>query len=139
MDERAERPETIESVDFYIPIIKKSDEEKTVTGIALQPDDVDAQGESVSADVIRKAAHKFVEGYNIVTRLGLQHNDFKKRFSLLESYLAPIDMKLEKENIKKGAWIITVRVKDDDVWKKIKNGEIKGFSIGGKAKVVEVT
>lgn len=29
-------------------------------------------------------------------------------------------------------WIIAMKVHDDEVWKRVKSGELKAFSIGGK-------
>jgi hypothetical protein len=33
---------------------------------------------------------------------------------------------------------MTVKVLDADIWKKVKDGKIGGFSIGGRAKVVKL-
>lgn len=123
---------------LFIPITKVSDEEKTITGVVLQPEITDAQGDIYDAKVIRKAAHKFLAGYNSSTKLGLMHKDFKKTFELLESFLAPLDMAIGSKTVKAGAWIIVIRVLDDKIWKKVKDRSLTGFSIGGKAKVVQI-
>ena len=34
-------------------------------------------------------------------------------------------------NLPKGTWMISMKVENDDVWSKVKSGEIKGFSIEG--------
>ena len=34
-------------------------------------------------------------------------------------------------NAEVGTWFITMKVDNDEVWHKVKNGEIKGFSIEG--------
>lgn len=41
------------------------------------------------------------------------------------------DMEIEGQQIKKGTWLMTMEVADDDVWGKIEKGEITGFSMGG--------
>ncbi len=129
-----------EDVDatLFVPLLKANVDEQTVTGVVLQPEIVDAQGDIMASDVIRKAAHKFLAAYNRATKLGLQHKDFKKNFELLESYVAPQELVIKNKTIKEGSWIMTVRVLNSKIWKKVKEGKITGFSIGGKAKVKKI-
>jgi len=60
------------------------------------------------------------------------------RVKILESYLAPAAFELDRTNVKKGTWLLAVRVVDDDLWKQVKSGELAGFSIGGSAVKVPV-
>lgn len=135
----APEPEEAPNAEFalYTEIAKADAEERTVTGVVLQPEVVDAQGDIISEEVIQEAAEKFLANYNKSTKLGLQHKDFKKRFQLLQSFIVPLDMTIGNVVVKKGAWVIKVKVLDDNVWKAVKNGTVTGFSIGGKARVVE--
>jgi DNA adenine methylase len=52
---------------------------------------------------------------------------------ILESYIAPADFHLNDTRIKKGTWLLAVRIVSDDLWEKVKQGELRGFSIGGSA------
>lgn len=135
--EKAEDMETTEvQKNIYVPLIKANADEQTVTGVVLQPEVVDAQGDIMSKEVIRKAAHQFVARYNKATKLGLMHKYFgKQQFELLESWIAPHDVVINGTTVKEGAWIMTVKVTDAKVWKLVKEAKLKGFSIGGKAKV----
>jgi hypothetical protein len=122
---------------FEVSILKASDEEQTVTGVVLQPEVVDAQGDIISADVIKAAAHGFLMNFNKSTKLGLQHSTFPKgKLALVESYVAPNGIVLAAKTVRQGSWIMTVKVLDAEIWKKVKGGKITGFSIGGRAKVV---
>lgn len=124
---------------FEVAIVVKADEEQTVSGVVLQPEVVDAQGDIMSADVIKQAAYDFLSGINKSTKLGLQHATFPKgKLALCESYIAPNGIVLGAKTVKQGSWIMTVKVLDAEVWKKVKDGKITGFSIGGKAKVVPI-
>lgn len=140
-EEKKEEQEQDVHKCIYVPFIKAS-EEQTVTGVVLQPEVVDAQGDIMSEDVIKKAAHSFLSRYNQTvkkaSKLGLMHKYFDVKFELLESWIAPHDVVINGSAVKKGAWVITVRVKDAKVWKQVKDGVIKGFSIGGKAKVKQI-
>lgn len=120
---------------FYVPIAKATTEERTITGVVLQPEVVDAQGDIIGVDVIRKAAHAFLAGYNTRTKPGLMHKDFKPRFQIVESYLAPQELTINGKLVPAGAWVMTMKVLDDKVWDQIKKGKLTGFSIGGKARV----
>jgi len=126
------------AVSYFIPLVKADTEKQEVTGVVLQPDVVDAHGDIIPEAVIAKAAHNFLASYNESTKLGEQHTVFKNQFELYESYTMPVDVVLDGKEIKKGTWMMVAKVKDSEVWQKVKDGEITGFSIGGKAKVRQV-
>ena len=46
--------------------------------------------------------------------------------------------RLKARRFKKGTWLMTMEVSDDEVWDKIEKGEITGFSMGGKGSYSEV-
>jgi len=140
--EKCDAPDMSEDTSkssFFVPIAKANDEEQTVTGVVLQPEVTDGQGDIYDAAVIKEAAYNYLMNYNKQTELGLQHKEFVKgRFALVESYLAPLDIALGKSVVKAGSWIMTVKVLDSKIWKSVKDGKITGFSIGGKAKVQQL-
>jgi DNA adenine methylase len=114
--------------------ILKADEERYVLGIVLEPETVDAQGDIYSVEEVRKAAHTFMEVYRGV---GLQHQvRVDDRVKILESYLAPGDLELGGLLVKRGTWLLAVRVLDDELWQLVKDGTLTGFSIGGTARKV---
>lgn len=117
-------------------ILKMDLEERTMTSIVLEPDEIDAQGDIIDADQIKLTQRRFMGKYfSGQAKIGVMHNDFKKPIQLLDSYLAPVDFTMETprgiEKIKKGSWIATVKINDDDTWNRVKSGEYTGFSIGG--------
>ena len=65
------------------------------------------------------------------------HVDFSKKIAVVESYIAPINFELNKRQIIEGTWMVTVKVFDDEVWNLIKAGKIRGFSIGGEARLID--
>lgn len=122
----------------FVPIVKVNEEEKTVTGIVLVPEEVDAHGDIYDAKVVRDAAHDFLSRYNETSTLGLMHKDMKRDFDVLESWIAPIEFAHGTKLVKQGTWLMTVRVNESKIWEKVKKGELTGFSIGGKATVQEL-
>jgi hypothetical protein len=120
---------------LYTEILKANNEEQTVTGVVLEPETTDAQMDIYDANVIRSAAHDFCSNHNVNSKLGFMHKDFKRDFELYESWITPQEVTVADKIVKAGSWVITVKVNDPAVWKMVKEGKIKGFSIGGKAKV----
>jgi len=110
-----------------IPMLKAEDEH-IVCGIIYEPDEEDTQGDFASAEEIRKAAHYFMENSQ---QFHLSHKEGEISVKVLESYIAPDAFVIEDEKIKKGTWVLISRVLDEDVWKKIKKGELTGYSMGG--------
>lgn len=116
-------------------IIKSLNEElMQVTYIAMQAG-VDLHGDETSTDEVRKAHQSFSKSE---MRANLFHLAMTESFSVLESYLAPVDLELNGYSILKGTWLMTLQVNDTDVWNMIKDGDITGISIGAVANTEDV-
>jgi hypothetical protein len=118
-----------------VPIVKAESkgEKRIALGPVLIPDVVDAQGDKISAESIELAAHDFLERYNQTSQAGVMHRYFDKDVRIVESYIAPQDLKFGERTIPKGTWMMAVHVIDTGTWDRIRSGEIVGFSIGGVA------
>lgn len=133
----AAEPEPVPPSDFVaatlakrIPLLKTG-EERYVFGIVLEPETVDAQKDIYSAAEVRDAAHKFMEEFQ---NIGLMHRGYVNgAVKILESYVAPTEFEVDGTKVKKGTWLLAVRVQDDGLWEQVKTGELGGFSIGGSA------
>lgn len=114
----------------YGRIVKTDDESHFVTGIVYEPLVEDTDGNYMTEEEITKAAHWFMKNGADVD---LQHCFEKAEGAeVVESYVAKNDMEIEDEQIKKGTWLMTMEISDNDVWGSIQKGEITGFSMGGK-------
>lgn len=117
-----------------VPLIKNVDpgDERFVLGIVLEPEVVDAQGDIYSAEEIRRAAHLFMEEFG---GLGLMHSmPVNGDVKILESYVSPVDFTLGDTTVRKGTWLLAVRILSDALWELVKVGWLTGFSIGGSAR-----
>ena len=119
-----------------ISFSKLADDKHLVAGIVLVPDIPDSQGDIFPADVIEEACHRFAEriGTGVLKFekvLGKMHKVWQDEGILVENYIAPVNFVLGDQSVPKGAWIIVVKVKDEDIWQKIKSGEYTGFSMAG--------
>lgn len=111
-------------------IIIKADEERFVYGIVYEPDEVDTQGDTATEESIRKAAHFYMIN---TQKIKVNHKGSQVAVDVLESYLAPVDLAVAGRPIKKGTWMLGVRVNDPDIWDQVKAGELQGFSMAGIA------
>jgi hypothetical protein len=110
----------------------KTAEEHYVLGIVLEPEVVDAQKDIYSPEEVRQAAFRFMEQYR---QMGLMHRAKvpDDRIAILESYISPTDFEMNGVHVKKGTWLLGIRVKDPELWAAIKSGDLTGYSIGGSA------
>lgn len=116
-------------------VVKSLNEElMQVTYVAMQ-EGVDAHGDYVSEDEVRKAKENFNKS---MMRANLFHLVMTDSFEIIESYLAPVDMVIGEYEVRKGTWLTTLQVYDEELWNLIKSGEINGVSIGGRATVEEL-
>ncbi|HIE6656597.1 TPA: XkdF-like putative serine protease domain-containing protein [Bacillus anthracis] len=123
-----ERPTFQKQVDI---ITKSEDEQKLVYGVVYEPGVADAHNDFMTAEEIEKAAHEFMkEAQNIDT----QHDFTAGAGEIVESYIAPDDLEINGTTIQKGSWVIATKA-SDEVWEKIKKGEINGYSMAGTAEV----
>lgn len=136
LDEPPAPPPADEAFTWEIPLIKGADpaDERYVLGVVLEPEAVDAQADVYSAGEVRKAAHRFMEEFG---GLGLQHQlRVNGQVKVLETFLAPTDFTVGDVAIRKGTWLLAVRVLSDELWDLVRSGRLTGFSIGGSARRV---
>jgi len=66
----------------------------------------------------------------------LQVGDYEQLGTIVESYIAPVDMVIQGETIKKGAWLLGVRW-TPPMFDKIQKGERTGLSMFGRTDKVK--
>lgn len=110
-------------------IIKADTGSHYATGIVYEPMVEDAQGNFMTEAEITKAAHWFAKNSN---KVDLQHSfEPLDGACVVESWIAKSDTTIGDAAVKKGTWLMTVEVTDDNIWKSIEKGKITGFSMGG--------
>jgi phage head maturation protease len=117
-------------------------EKKILMGAALVPNKqilrADKDGKAYyiyfSEDTVKKASELFLMRSN-QNNATYEHNQKLKGMSVVESWL--IEDEVHDKSVKygfnlpKGTWMISMKVNNDDVWKDVKDGKVKGFSIEG--------
>ena len=87
-----------------------------------------------SKDTIRRASELFLMNSN-QNNTTYEHNEKLKGLTVVESWIIE---DLEHDKSKKygfslpvGTWMISMKVNNEEVWAKVKDGSVKGFSIEG--------
>ena len=114
---------------FLVPIAKLDEEKHLVTGPVLIPNMVDLQGDVATAGAIEDAAHD----YMVRSRLVKDMHEEPADVYVVESWTLKRSWTIDDVKYPKGTWFLTVKVVDDDLWEAVKQGERRGFSVGGKA------
>lgn len=105
--------------------------QRLVLGVVLEPEVVDAQGDIYSELEIEQAAHKYMAEFQ--NRGYMHEQNVNDKVHLVESYIAPVDMAIGEQAVKKGTWMMVQLVTDDTLWSAVQKGALTGFSIGGSA------
>ena len=87
-----------------------------------------------SKDTVKKCAYSFLKNYNH-HKATLEHQDRVSGVLTVESWIIE-DPKIDKSRLygfelKKGTWMVKMKIENDDLWQKVKSGDIKGLSIEG--------
>lgn len=130
----------LSKTDFTIS--KLDDERMLVFGfasMAVKADGetvVDSQDDIISPKTLENAAYDYV----LRSRDGGLMHEKRGVARLIESFVVTPE-KLTAlglaENALPQAWFVGFKVDDPEVWKRVKGGELKAFSIGGRARSKE--
>ena len=121
-----------------------SEDQQIVTAPAMIPNMLiprkDAEGNMFhvyfSQDTVRKIAAKFLEE-NKQHNTDINHDDnVSTENTLLESWIVE-DPEMDKSktlgfNVPPSTWMVSYKINNPETWKKIKEGELNGFSIAGQ-------
>lgn len=128
--------------DFKIAKVDAA--EQNVFAFCLFKDEGDYHGDMVVDNEVIKACHSFLRnmafGQQIGTGTGYEHKKFADIGYPIEScidYDGSIGKSVGMENTA-GAWWLGVHVTNSEVWKKVEEGEVTGFSIAGYADRVPI-
>jgi hypothetical protein len=85
-------------------------------------------------ETVRKASELFLMRSN-QNNATLEHAKDLDGMSVVESWIIEDDVHDKSVkygfSLPKGTWMISMKVNNDDIWKRVKAGEVKGFSIEG--------
>jgi len=116
-------------------IIRKSfsNDKREVTCVAMVADEIDAHGDLFTIECVENAAYDFLSTYNISKEIGLQHSGERPDIDLIGSWFTDAGGSFDGVDAPVNSWIVKFRINDDDVWQRVKDGELTGVSIEGPA------
>lgn len=115
-------------------------EKRVVSGAAMISNlpiyRLDEKGEpfyvKFTPDTIEKIVHKFFKSQPS-SAVNLMHEDLTEGVYIFESFIID-DRKRTPEGFEKlpnGSWFVSMKIENDEVWEKVKDGTFRGFSIEG--------
>ena len=119
-------------------------EQRLVVGPAMIPDKMIIRRNEITgaiyyvyftAETIKKLQQKFMME-KLLDKTNIEHgNKFLRGVDVVESWIVEDEEKDKQQvfgmNYPKGTWMITMKVNDDQTWKKVKDGQLRGFSVQG--------
>ena len=137
----SEQPETIE-------LAQVDEDKRLLLGACLIPNkkiyrNIDGNEFYItfSENTIEKLAHNFFKQQNN-NNSSIEHEIKLEGMSVVEGWIVEDSEKDKSANYgkqyPKGTFVAMMKVDNDDVWNKVKSGEIKGFSIDALLKLQEI-
>jgi len=112
---------------------KIDSEKRLVYAEVYLPEVEDAHGHSMTAEEIEKMAHGFLKSRR-TTAIDINHdNNVDYGCVMVESFIA----QKGDPTYMPGAWVGVVKVENDEIWRKVKEGELTGFSFEGLGYLIE--
>ena len=125
----------------------EKDEKHLLVGCVLRPDFPIyrySKGEEFylqfSKEVIEKLAYEYMQNGRIYS-FTTDHKDITDNISVVESWLKTSENDKSNDygiNAPVGSWLIAAKVEDDEIWQRVKNGELKGFSVESFVNLEEI-
>ena len=126
-----------------LTLAKVDEDKRELISPALIPDKniyrYDADSDSdyyvyFSKDTVKNCAYSFLKNNNH-HKATLEHQDRVSGVLTVESWIIE-DPKIDKSrlygfDLKKGTWMVKMKIENEELWEKVKSGSIKGLSIEG--------
>lgn len=114
-------------IEKFFTIRKADDEKQIVYGLVCVPDEVDTQGDVLTASAIEKAMENFMK-WGCAPNVDREH-DFNMRDAFVrESWLVKDGDPMFTEV---GGWAVGIKIKNQELWDTIKSGQVQGLSLAG--------
>lgn len=106
--------------------------------VALEPDAYDLHRHIMTPEEVEFTAHAFMEVLAEQAEAKMVRAMHEDPISaiVVESYIAPQDLRFRTgtygpQVVKKGSWVLGIKVRDPDEWAKVVSGAYTGISVGG--------
>lgn len=101
------------------------EDQRLVFAEVYAPNRPDSDGEFMDVQGVRDAAYKFMKAMKLDSIDSAHNNELVEGCCIVESFIARKGDPMFIED----AWVVGMHVDNDEMWAKIKKGEINGFSM----------
>ncbi len=115
-------------------IRRTDDDERIVYAEVYSPNTLDSHGEFMLAEDIKKMAHRFMTLNDLGTTIDTNHDNIPNGSYPIESFIA----RAGDPDFDEGAWVLGVKVPDDSIWRKIKDGTLNSYSFEAMVRPVNM-
>lgn len=119
------------AIKFCMSVKSTNDDKHIVTGEVYAPNVIDTHGEMMEAEDVEFLAHSFMQ-LDLAKAIDLMHDNKSVDCTVLESFVAK-----GHPEYNEGAWVLSIRINDDKVWKRAKKGDLGGYSVEARVHKVD--
>lgn len=116
-------------------ILKVDEEQRIIYGWASVVTEkgepvIDRQGDVIEPDTLVKAVNEFMEHVRVGKTMheGEETGKVIHSLPITKEICDALGIQTDREG-----WVVAYKVYDDNVWGRVKSGELRAFSIGGRA------
>ena len=114
------------------PIRRSDDERRLIFAEVYAPLTLDTYGEFMTAPDIEMMCHRFMK-LNMERVIDTNHDNVPNGSYPVESFIA----RAGDPDFTEGSWVLGVHVPDDEVWSRVKSGELNCYSFEAMVQPVE--
>lgn len=104
--------------------IRRIDEERRIVyGEVYAPNTLDTYGEFMLPEDIEEMAHRFLKT-DLSNSIDTNHDNVPNGSYPVESYI----VRWDDPDFTVGSWVLGVKIPDDDIWNKVKSGDLNAYS-----------
>lgn len=118
--------------DFLVSIKAANTDKMIVTGEVYAPYVIDTYGHFMEPDEVEELCYSFMK-LNLQRKIDVQHDNRSIEAVAVESFIAR-----GHPDYNEGAWVVSVKIDDAEVWKDIKSGKLAGYSMQAIVRPVPV-
>ena len=123
MAREARSVRTMTTITSTCPIKKVDVMRQLVYGEVYAPMEVDSHGDIMFSEDIETMCHRFMRLHLAMTT-DVEHDNIARQVYPVECFIA----RANDPDFAEGSWVLGVKIEDPDVWAKVENGDLNGFS-----------
>lgn len=115
-------------------LIRRTDADRRIVFAEVYaPNTLDTYGEFMLPEHVEEMAHKFLR-LDLDSVIDTNHDNVPNGSYPIESYVCQRD---DDPDFTRGAWVMGVKVPDENVWQAVVRGDLNGFSFEAMVRLVE--